>query len=487
MKLLKDILYKAGMIELRGETGIAIEALYFDSRKVRRESAFIAIRGVETDGHLYIQKAIDQGAVAVICEEFPKDFQDGVTYVKVQDAHVAMANLAANFYDNPSRDLKLVGVTGTNGKTTTVSLLFELFKKLGYKVGLVSTIVNKIHLRDVPSTHTTPGPIQLNHLFRQMLNEGVEFCFMEVSSHAVDQKRIEGIEFTGGVFTNITQDHLDYHKTFKSYIAAKKQFFDELGSKAFALYNHDDPNGSVMVQNTKAKKFSMAIRSMADYKTKVLENHFEGLHLSIENKEMYTSLVGLFNAYNLMTVFAVGDLLGQDHLEMLTAISTLKAVEGRFQFQKSDNNIMVIVDYAHTPDAIKNVLKTIKDISTGNENIISVVGCGGDRDKDKRPKMAAIACELSNKVIFTSDNPRTESPEAIIEDMKKGVEPIHFKKTLSVTDRREAIKTACSLAMPGDIILIAGKGHEKYQDINGEKFPFDDQKTVNEILKMLEK
>jgi len=487
MKLLKDILYKAGMVELKGETAIAIESIHFDSRLVKRQSVFIAVRGLATDGHLYIDKAIERGAVAVVCEDFPEEFDPGVVYIKVTDSQLAMANIAGNFYDNPSRELKLIGITGTNGKTTTTSLLFELFRKLGYKCGLVSTIVNKIDRREIPSTHTTPDPIQLNHLFRQMLNEGVAYCFMEVSSHAVDQKRIEGIEFTGGVFTNITQDHLDYHKTFKSYIQAKKEFFDGLGSSAFALYNNDDANGSVMVQNTKARKFSMGIRTMADYKTKVLENHFEGLHLSIGNIEIYTSLVGLFNAYNLMTVFAVGDLLEQDHLEMLTAISTLKAVEGRFQFNRSDNNVMIIVDYAHTPDALKNVLKTIKDISTGNESIISIVGCGGDRDKGKRPKMAAIACELSNKVIFTSDNPRTESPEAIIKDMEAGVEPLHYKKTISITDRREAIKTACSMALPGDVILIAGKGHEKYQDINGEKLPFDDQKIVNEILKMMEK
>jgi len=354
------------MIELKGETGIAIESIHFDSRIVKRQSVFIAVKGLATDGHLYIDKAIERGAVAIVCEEFPEQFDPGVVYVKVKDAQLAMAHIAANFYDNPSRELKLIGITGTNGKTTTTSLLFELFRKLGYKCGLVSTIVNKIDRREIPSTHTTPDPIKLNHLFRQMLNEG--------------------------------------DKTFKSYIQAKKAFFDGLGETAFALYNNDDPNGSVMVQNTKARKYSMGIRTMADYKTKVLENHFDGLHLSIGNIEIYTSLVGLFNAYNLMTVFAVGDLLEQDHLEMLTAISTLKAVEGRFQFNRSDNNVMIIVDYAHTPDA-----------------------------------------------------------------------------------RREAIKTACSMAMPGDVILIAGKGHEKYQEINGEKLPFDDQKIVNEILKMMEK
>ena len=487
MKLLKNILYKAGILELHGDTGIAIESLHVDSREVTKQSVFVAIRGTGTDGHLYINTAIENGAVAIICEVLPEKIQPDVTYVKVGNPQIALAYLSDNFYDNPSSKLKLVGITGTNGKTTVATLLYELFRKLGYKVGLVSTIVNKIQGREIPSTHTTPGPIKLNHLFSQMVNEGIEFCFMEVSSHAIDQKRIEGITFTGGVFTNITQDHLDYHKTFKSYIEAKRKFFDGLSSTAFALYNHDDPNGGVMVQNTRARKYSMAMKTMADYKVKVLENHFDGLHLAIDNKEIYTSMVGLFNAYNLLTVFAVGDLLEQDHMELLTNISVLGSVEGRFQFHKSDNNIMVIVDYAHTPDALQNVLKTIKDISTGNENIISVVGCGGDRDKGKRPKMAAKACDYSDKVIFTSDNPRSESPERIIEDMKKGVQPIHFKKTLSVVDRREAIKTACSLALPGDIILIAGKGHEKYQEINGVKLPFDDQEVVNEILKMLEK
>lgn len=487
MKILKDILYGARMVEKKGDLIRPVEAIYFDSREVKRESLFVAYKGVAVDGHDYIESAIEKGATAIVCEEFPTDIKEHVAYVVVKNAHEALSTIAANFYDNPSRNLQLVGVTGTNGKTTVTTLLYELFNKLGYKVGLISTIVNKIGRRDVISTHTTPNPVQLNHLLSQMVNEGVEYCFMEVSSHAVDQKRIDGVQFKGAVFTNITQDHLDYHKTFKNYIAAKKLFFDNLEAEAFALYNADDPNGSVMVQNTKARKYSMAIRSVADYKAKVLENQFDGLHLSIDNKEIYASLVGIFNAYNLMAVYAVADLLGQDQLEVLTAISALKSVEGRFQYQRSDNNITVIVDYAHTPDAVRNVLKTVKDISTGNESIISVVGCGGDRDKDKRPKMAAIACELSNKVILTSDNPRTEDPNQIIEDMKAGVPPVHFKKTLAVTDRKEAIKTAIALAVPGDIILVAGKGHEKYQEINGVKHPFDDQKVVSEFLKLMEK
>ncbi|MCC6836979.1 MAG: UDP-N-acetylmuramoyl-L-alanyl-D-glutamate--2,6-diaminopimelate ligase [Bacteroidia bacterium] len=487
MKLLKDILYKAGIIEVVGSTNIAITALSFDSRKIEKDSLFIAIKGTLSDGHKYIDDTISKGAIAILCDEIPVNQNEKVTYIKVKDTSAALGIIAGNFYDNPSEKIKLVGVTGTNGKTTTVTLLFTLFKKLGYKVGLLSTVKNQINNDVIPATHTTPDAIQLNAMLRQMIEKGCTYCFMEVSSHAVVQNRIAGIHFTGAVFTNITHDHLDYHKTFDEYIKAKKKFFDGLGSDAFALTNRDDVNGEVMLQNTKATKRSYSLRSMADFKCKVIENQFSGLLLNIDNQEVWSKLIGSFNAYNLLAVYATAVLLKEDKTNVLTTLSTLSSVEGRFQYIRNSNGVVGIVDYAHTPDALQNVLKTINDIRTGNEQVITVVGCGGDRDAAKRPVMAKIACDMSNKVILTSDNPRSEDPEAIIKEMQTGVDAVNYKKTISITDRSEAIKTACSYANDGYIILIAGKGHEKYQEIKGVKHPFDDMDVLQENLKLFEK
>jgi UDP-N-acetylmuramoyl-L-alanyl-D-glutamate--2,6-diaminopimelate ligase len=487
MKLLKDILYKAGIIEVIGSTNIAITALSFDSRKVEKDSLFIAIKGTLSDGHKYIDDTITKGAIAILCEELPEAINDKVTYIKVKDTSAALGIIAGNFYDNPSEKIKLVGITGTNGKTTTVTLLFSLFKKLGYKVGLLSTVKNQINNDIIPATHTTPDAIQLNALLRQMIEKGCTHCFMEVSSHAVVQNRIAGVHFSGAVFTNITHDHLDYHKTFDEYIKAKKKFFDGLSSDAFALTNKDDVNGQIMLQNTKALKRSYSLRSMADFKCKVVENQFSGLLLNIDNQEVWSKLIGSFNAYNLLAVYATAILLKEDKTNVLTTLSTLSSVEGRFQYIRNNNGVVGIVDYAHTPDALQNVLKTIADIRTGNEQVIIVVGCGGDRDAAKRPIMAKIAGDLSTKVILTSDNPRSEEPEAILKEMQAGVDAVNFKKTISITDRSEAIKMACSIANDGDIILIAGKGHEKYQEIKGVKHPFDDMEVLQENLKLFEK
>lgn len=487
MKLLKDILYKAGIIEVVGSTNVAITALSFDSRKVEKDSLFIAVKGTLSDGHKYINDTINKGALAILCEEFPSEINERITYIKVNDTTAAMGIVAANFYDNPSEKIKLVGVTGTNGKTTTVTLLFNLFRKLGYKTGLLSTVKNQINNDIIPATHTTPDAIQLNSLLRQMLDKGCTHCFMEVSSHAVVQNRIAGIHFTGAVFTNITHDHLDYHKTFDEYIKAKKRFFDGLGSDAFALTNRDDVNGMVMLQNTRAAKKTYSLRSMADFKCKVVENQFSGLLLNLDNQEVWSKLIGSFNAYNLLAVYATAILLKEDKTNVLTTLSTLSSVEGRFQYVRTESGVIGIVDYAHTPDALMNVLKTINDIRTGNEKVITVVGCGGDRDSVKRPVMAKIACDLSTKVILTSDNPRSEEPEMIIKEMQAGVDAVNKKKTISMTERAEAIKAACSYAEPGDIILIAGKGHEKYQEIKGVKHPFDDMLVLQENLKLFDK
>ena len=487
MKLLKDILYKAGLVEVVGSTKVAIMSITFDSRKIEKDSLFVAVKGSLSDGHKYIDDTISKGAIAILCEEIPENLNEKITYIKVKDTTAALGVVASNFYGNPSESLKLVGVTGTNGKTTTVTLLFNLFKKLGYKVGLLSTVKNQINNDVIPATHTTPDAIQLNALLRQMVDKGCTHCFMEVSSHAVVQNRIAGIHFQGGVFSNITHDHLDYHKTFEEYIKAKKKFFDMLGSDAFALTNKDDANGDVMLQNTKATKKTYSLRSMADFKCKVVENQFSGLLLNIDNNEVWTKLIGSFNAYNLLAVYATAVLLKEDKTNVLTTLSSLSSVEGRFQYVRTDNGIIGIVDYAHTPDALLNVLKTIADIRSGNEQVITVVGCGGDRDAAKRPVMAKIACELSNKVILTSDNPRSEDPEAIIKEMQSGVDAVNNKKTISITDRSEAIKTACSYAKQGDIILVAGKGHEKYQEIKGVKHDFDDMIVLQENLKLFEK
>lgn len=485
MKLLSDILYKARLEEIIGSTHMAISSVTFDSRKVKKDTLFVATRGTATDGHQYIDKAIEAGAVAIVCEELPENKKENVTYIKVTDSTHALGFIACNYFDNPSRKIKLVGVTGTNGKTTTVTLLFNLFRTLGYNVGLLSTVQNKINNTVIPSTHTTPDALSLNELLSVMVEQGCEYAFMEVSSHAVVQNRIAGIQFTGAIFTNITHDHLDYHKTFDEYIKAKKKFFDTLPEEAFAITNKDDKNGMVMLQNTKAHKYSYSIKNVADYKCKIIENHLNGLLLNINNHEVWVKLIGTFNAYNVLAVFAAAHLLKQDVINILTTLSNLNSVEGRFQYVKSETGIIGIVDYAHTPDALKNVLETIKDIRTGNENVITLVGCGGDRDAAKRPIMADIACQYSNKVILTSDNPRTEDPEEILNQMQAGVQATDFKKTLRISDRREAIKTACTLAQKGDIILIAGKGHEKYQEIKGVKHPFDDLEILKETIKAM--
>ncbi len=487
MKFLKDILYKVNLTEVIGSTNVAITAISFDSRKIEKNSLFIAVRGTQSDGHKFIEMTITSGVSAVICEEFPNEINKNITYIKVKDSSFALGIIASNFYDNPSEKIKLVGVTGTNGKTTTVTLLFNLFRKLGYNVGLLSTVKNQINNQVLESVHTTPDAIQLNYLLSEMIKNNCTHCFMEVSSHAVVQNRIGGVHFTGAVFTNITHDHLDYHKTFAEYIKAKKTFFDNLSNNAFALTNRDDTNGNLMLQNSKAIRKTYSLRSISDFKCKIIENQITGLHLNMDNQEVWTKLIGSFNAYNLLAVYGTAMLLNEDKTKILTALSSLNSVEGRFQYIKTNQGVLGIVDYAHTPDALTNVLKTIADIRTGNEQVITVVGCGGDRDKAKRPLMAKIACDLSNKVILTSDNPRSEEPDAIIRDMQQGVDVVNNKKTLSITDRNEAIKIACSYAKQGDIILVAGKGHEKYQEIKGVKHTFDDMLILEKNLKLFEK
>lgn len=483
-KVVRDIVYGISLQKVIGSTEITVESLTLDSRNAGAESLFFAVSGTRFDGHDFIAKVIEQGCKAIIAEKevpVPGD----VTLIVTENSHKAAGIVASNFYGEPSRQLKLVGITGTNGKTTTTTLLYNLFTQLGYKTGLLSTVVNKIGTETIPSTHTTPDPIALNALLAQMVEANCEYCFMEVSSHAIHQHRIAGLEFAGGVFTNITHDHLDYHNTFKEYLDVKKRFFDDLSTTAFALTNIDDKNGRVMVQNTRAKIVTYAMKSLADYKVKVLENQFSGLILNINGKEVWSRLVGDFNAYNLLTAYAVSILLGEEEEEVLRVLSSLESVEGRFQYFISESGVVAIIDYAHTPDALENVLKTISNIRTKNETLYTVVGCGGDRDKTKRPEMARIACELSDKVILTSDNPRSEDPNQIIEEMNAGVPGHHFKKTISVVDRKQAIKTAISMAEKGDIILIAGKGHEKYQEINGVKHDFDDRQIAVELFKQM--
>lgn len=487
MMVLKDILYKVTINAVVGSTSIAVAKIEFDSRQIQTNDVFVAISGTITDGHKYIEKAIKDGAIAVVCETLPEVLQDGITYIKVANSNEALAFMANNFYGQPSENLKLIGVTGTNGKTTVSSLLYQLFKKAGFKVGLLSTVKIMVDNTTYKTSHTTPDSITINKYLKMMNDEGVEFCFMEVSSHGIHQSRTEGLKFTGGIFTNLSHDHLDYHDTFAEYRDVKKKFFDQLPKEAFALSNIDDKNGLVMFQNTQAKKHTYALKNYADYRAQILENEFSGLLLKLNDSELWTRLIGSFNAYNILAIYGTAELLGLEKDEILRLISELENVAGRFQYFISEEKITAIVDYAHTPDALKNVLETINDIRTKNEELITVVGCGGDRDKTKRPKMAHIASALSTKAIFTSDNPRSEVPETIIEDMEKGVEPQNFKKTLSITDRKQAIKTACQMAGPKDIILIAGKGHENYQEIKGERFDFDDYKIVQEYLKQLQK
>ena len=469
-----------------GNTDVRVDNLTFDSKNVSSKSVFFAIQGVRHDGHDYVQQVIDAGCKVIIISKQVQT-TDKCTVIQVDNTKKALSIVSSNFFGEPSKKLKLIGITGTNGKTTISTLLYNLYTGLGYQTGLISTVVNKISGREIPATHTTPDSIQLNSILNDMVEAGCSHCFMEVSSHAIHQHRITGVHFSGGAFTNITHEHLDYHKTFKEYLNVKKTFFDNLPPSSFALSNVDDKNGKVMLQNTNAKKCSYALKSMADYKAKVLENEFTGLVLSINGQEFWTRLIGDFNAYNLLAVFGISVELGENQTSILTVLSQLDSVSGRFQHIRSSGGITAIVDYAHTPDALDNVLRTIENIRTKNETVFTVVGCGGDRDKSKRPEMASIACELSDKVILTSDNPRSEDPNAIINEMMTGVDGANFKKTLSIVDREQAIKTAVSMAEKDDIILIAGKGHEKYQEIKGKKHAFDDMAKIKELFTKLNK
>ena len=484
MAEVRDILYNVRITSTVGDMNVDVKGIAFDSRKVAPGFLFVAIKGTQSDGHTFIDKAIADGASIVVCEILPESTNHLVTYVTVKNSATALGIISANFAGNPSKKLKLVGVTGTNGKTTVATLLFQLFTAMGKKCGLLSTVENKIVDKILPATHTTPDPIQINELLSSMVTEGCTHCFMEVSSHAAAQGRIEGLNFAGALFTNITHDHLDYHRTFESYIRAKKIFFDNLSSDAFALINVDDKRGMVMLQNTKAKKHTYGIKKMADFRTKVMTNSLEGLELNFDTKTVWFKLIGDFNAYNLLAVYSAAVLLGEDSEEVLLRLSSLPGAVGRFERVLPGSKFTAIVDYAHTPDALKNVLETITNFRTGTEQVISIVGCGGNRDKSKRPLMAAIACKYSNKVIFTSDNPRDEDPMEIIKEMQKGVGPTEAKKTLVMVDREEAIKTACMLAKEKDIILVAGKGHETYQEVKGVKRPFDDREVVLRMLKM---
>lgn len=487
MTELKHILYKVNLTAVVGSTSISVNSIHFDSRQISKNDVFVAVVGSQVNGHDYIQKALEQGATAIICESIPNNLLDGITYVAVENTSRALAIMASNFYDVPSENLKLVGVTGTNGKTTIATLLYQLFKKAGFKVGLLSTVKIVVDEKEYEATHTTPDSLMINKYLAEMNAEGVEFCFMEVSSHGIHQNRTDGLLFTGGIYTNLSHDHLDYHASFAEYRDVKKSFFDNLPSSAFSLVNVDDKNGLFMLQNTASKKYTYALKSYANYRGRILENQLRGLLLKINENEVWTKLIGNFNAYNLLAIYGTADLLGLETVEILRLISELESVTGRFQYFVSEDGITAIVDYAHTPDALKNVLETINCIRTKNEELITVVGCGGDRDRTKRPKMANIAASLSTKAIFTSDNPRSEAPEKIIEDMEVGVEPQHFKRTMSIVDRKQAIKTACQLAQPNDIILVAGKGHETYQEINGKRTDFDDFKIIEEFLKQLQK
>jgi UDP-N-acetylmuramoyl-L-alanyl-D-glutamate--2,6-diaminopimelate ligase len=487
VKLLSDILYRVRMVQVTGGTNVAIEHISIDSRTIRPMSVFVAISGTLTDGHQFIDQCIRQGAVAIVCERMPEQLQNGVTYIQVQDSSEALGYIACNYYDNPSEKIKIVAVTGTNGKTTTATLLYRLFRAMGHKTGLLSTVVNKINDQALASTHTTPNAIALNELLGRMVEAGCTHCFMEASSHALHQNRLTGIRLTGALFTNITHDHLDYHGTFNEYIKAKKKLFDQLPAQAFAITNSDSKYGDIMLDHCKAKHKSYALKTMADYKARILENSFDGLHMQLDGKEVYTRLIGSFNAYNLLLVYATGVELGIDKDLLMTTLSGLEAPEGRFEYVRSNSGIIGIVDYAHTPDALDNVLSTLHDIRKGDQNIITLIGCGGDRDKTKRPEMARIAFENSNRTILTSDNPRSENPEDILKDMQSGLRAEQLAQCLSLVDRKEAIKMACVLAQPGDIILVAGKGHEKYQEIAGVKHDFDDYQTLKETFQNLQK
>jgi UDP-N-acetylmuramoyl-L-alanyl-D-glutamate--2,6-diaminopimelate ligase len=463
-----------------------VKGICFDSRKVKPGFLFVAVKGTQSDGHEFISKVVDAGAVAIVCERLPEMINENVTYVTVRNSGQALGILAANFFGRPSDKLRLVGVTGTNGKTTTATLLYSLFTSLGHRVGLISTVENKILNETISATHTTPDPVQLNELLGHMVEKGCTEVFMEVSSHSIDQDRIAGLKFVGAIFTNITHDHLDYHKTFENYIKAKKKYFDELSSDAFALVNADDKRGMVMLQNTKAGKHTFGLKKMVDFKAKIITNSIEGLELEVAGKSVWFKLIGDFNAYNLLGVYGAAVLLGEDSDTVLTHLSSLQGAPGRFELVVPGSKVIAIVDYAHTPDAVKNVLETIAHFRTGNEQVITVIGCGGNRDKTKRPLMASIACRYSDKVVLTSDNPRDEDPMEIIREMQTGVMPVEAKKTLVMPDREEAIKTACMMAKEKDIVLVAGKGHETYQEIKGVKHPFDDREVVERMIKLFD-
>ena len=486
MAILKDILYGVSLQEVVGRTDVSVNSIQFDSRKVTEGDVFVAIKGTASDGHEYINQVIAQGAKVVVCEALPKTVIDTVTVVVVEDSSKSLGVIASNFYGNPSKKLSLVGITGTNGKTTSVTLLYRLFRTMGYNVGLLSTVENIINDVVIPSTHTTPDPVSLNALLATMVKEGCTHCFIEVSSHAIVQNRIAGLHFKGAVFTNISHDHLDYHKTFDEYIKAKKQFFDQLSKSAFALVNGDDRRGSVMLQNTKASKNYFALKTPAEFKSRILSNTLHGLELDIDGKTVWFKLVGKFNAYNITGAYGVAVLLGEDPQETLTDLSTLVSARGRFEQYVSPKGVVGIIDYAHTPDAVENVLNTINDLKEGNATVITVIGCGGNRDKEKRPKMAEIAARLSDKVILTSDNPRNEDPAEILGDMKKGIGPSLTRKVMTIPDRKEAIVLATQLAKPGDIVLVAGKGHENYQEIKGVKHHFNDKEELISSLKQNE-
>ena len=478
-------MYQVSVNQVFGETNIEMHNLVFDSRKIEENDVFFAQKGYSVDGHLFIDKAIELGAIAIICEDLPQEIKTGITYLQVADVNEALAIMAANFYGNPSTKMVLVGVTGTNGKTTIASLLYQLFKKAGYSVGLLSTVKILVDDQEYKATHTTPDSLTINSYLNKMMIANVAYCFMEVSSHGIHQKRTQGLAFNGGVFTNLTHDHLDYHETFSEYRDVKKSFFDNLSKSAFALTNIDDKNGNFMLQNTKARKKTYALKGVADYKAKILEKQFSGTLLKMNALEVWVKLIGQFNASNVAAIYAVAELLGLEKLQILTIISQLENVSGRFETVISEDGVIAIVDYAHTPDALKNVLETINEIRMGNEQLITVVGCGGDRDKAKRPKMAHIASQLSSQVILTSDNPRTENSQKIIEEMEVGITAENYKKTLSIIDRRQAIKAACKFSNRGDILLIAGKGHENYQEINGVRTHFDDLEEVKNCFNQL--
>ena len=482
MKTLKDILFGVSLQSIEGDRDVSVKGVAFDSRKVAADFLFVAVKGLTVDGHDFIGSSIEKGAKVIICQYLPEKLVEGVTYVQTDDSSEALGIVSSNFYDRPSENIRLIGITGTNGKTTCVTLLYELFQNLGYSVGLLSTVENKINNEILDASFTTPDAVQINSLLAKMVSSGCTHCFMEVSSHALVQNRVAGVAFTGGVFTNISHDHLDYHKTFDEYITAKKLLFDNLSSEAFALVNSDDKRGAIMLQNTKADKFKMAVRRMADFRVRVIHNTLQGLELNFDGTDVWFKLIGEFNAYNLLTAYAVAVLLGEDKEDVLSGLSTSSGASGRFERVINSSNVMAIVDYAHTPDALENVLKTIDELRTKNELLVTVVGCGGDRDKTKRPAMADIASRLSDKVILTSDNPRTEDPKEILAEMRAGIPKSKERNVMVIEDRKEAIRTACNLVSGEDIVLVAGKGHETYQEINGVRHHFDDKEVLNEIL-----